>query len=158
MHISFFRRYRFVAASALILSIVPAVVPQVSSDDQVAATDTRTYLQRLDRLGFSGVVLVARGDKPILAEGASCVMRSDQLELVSGTKRWSASTANEATLTAHGFGTSRSKDIFWACLGAASPSGSVSSLRDRKLSLRGTGEFGRRNWSGSMLVLTVILT
>ncbi|HET6889581.1 MAG TPA: serine hydrolase domain-containing protein [Pyrinomonadaceae bacterium] len=69
MHISLLWRFRFVTASALILSIVPAVAPQVSSADQAAAADTRTYLQRLERLGFSGFVLVARGDKPVFAEG-----------------------------------------------------------------------------------------
>lgn len=88
MHISFFRRYRWVTASALILSIVPAVAPQVSSADQAAAADTRTYLQRLERLGFSGVVLVARGDKPIFAEGFGFADRE------RGT-RWTPATASD---------------------------------------------------------------
>ncbi|HKY28963.1 MAG TPA: serine hydrolase domain-containing protein [Pyrinomonadaceae bacterium] len=110
MHISFFRRYRFVTASALILSIVPTVAAQVSSAgrgaisqvssadqaaaaqvssaDQAAANDTRTYLQRLERLGFSGAVLVARGDKPIFAEGFGFADRE------RGT-RWTPTTVSD---------------------------------------------------------------
>jgi CubicO group peptidase (beta-lactamase class C family) len=37
--------------------------------DQAAAAATRTYLARLEKLGFAGVVLVARGDEPLFAEG-----------------------------------------------------------------------------------------
>ncbi|HKY29387.1 MAG TPA: serine hydrolase domain-containing protein, partial [Pyrinomonadaceae bacterium] len=99
MHISFFRRYRFVTVSALILSIVPTVAAQVSSPDQTAAAqvssadqtavaDTRTYLQRLEKLGFSGVVLIARADKPILAEGFGFADRE------RGT-RWTPATVSD---------------------------------------------------------------
>ena len=41
--------------------------PAVADESFVA--DTRAYLQRLGRLGFSGVVVVAHDGKPVLAEG-----------------------------------------------------------------------------------------
>jgi CubicO group peptidase (beta-lactamase class C family) len=41
---------------------------ELTPDAQFAA-DTRSYLQRLEKFGFSGVVLVARNGNPIFAQG-----------------------------------------------------------------------------------------
>jgi CubicO group peptidase (beta-lactamase class C family) len=92
LHIHFFQSSRL-GIAALILSIVPTVTAQVISTnkaaaDQAAAADTRSYLQRLEKLGFSGVVLVARGDKPVFAEGFGLADREH------GT-RWTPATVSD---------------------------------------------------------------
>ena len=85
MHSHFFHSLRI---AALILSILPAVAAQAGSTDQAAAADTRTYLQRLEKLGFSGVVLVARGDKTIFAEGFGLADRDHRT-------RWTPATVSD---------------------------------------------------------------
>ena len=56
--------------------------------DQAAVADTRTYLDRLEKLGFAGVVLVARGDEPLFAEGFGLADRERGL-------RWSPGTVSD---------------------------------------------------------------
>ena len=53
--------------------------------DKAAVAETRTYLERLERLGFAGAVLVARGNAPLLAEGYGLADRESGL-------RWSPAT------------------------------------------------------------------
>src|SRR5512143_1130898 len=55
------------------------------SADLAAVAETRTYLQRLEKLGFAGVVLVARGDEPLLAEGYGLADRERGLRWTPGT-------------------------------------------------------------------------
>jgi CubicO group peptidase (beta-lactamase class C family) len=50
-----------------------------------AVAETRTYLKRLEKLGFAGVVLVARGDEPLLAEGFGLADRERGLRWTPGT-------------------------------------------------------------------------
>ena len=52
----------------LVLALTSTALAQ-PTDDAKFATDTRDYLQRLEKLGFAGVVLVARSGGPVFAEG-----------------------------------------------------------------------------------------
>ena len=66
----------------------PDVAPGPATDpppDKAAVAETRTYLERLEKLGFAGVVLVARGNAPLLAEGYGLADRESGL-------RWSPAT------------------------------------------------------------------
>ena len=54
-------------------------------DNAAAVAETRTYLSRLERLGFAGVVLVARGDDPVFAEGFGLADRERGLRWTPGT-------------------------------------------------------------------------
>ncbi len=56
-----------------------------SPSDQAAIADTRTYLQRLEKLGFAGVVLIARGESPLFAEGFGLADRERNLRWTPGT-------------------------------------------------------------------------
>ena len=58
-----------------------------SAADNAAAADTRTYLSRLEKLGFAGVVLVARGNTPVFAEGFGLADREHGL-------RWTPATVS----------------------------------------------------------------
>jgi CubicO group peptidase (beta-lactamase class C family) len=55
------------------------------SADQTAVAETRTYLRRLEKLGFAGAVLVARGDDPLLAEGFGLADREHGVRWTPGT-------------------------------------------------------------------------
>jgi len=66
----------------------PGPIPGPAQDpppDKTAVAETRTYLERLENLGFAGVVLVARGNAPLLAEGYGLADRESGL-------RWSPAT------------------------------------------------------------------
>lgn len=56
-----------------------------SRSDQAAIADTRTYLQRLEKLGFAGVVLIARGESPLFAAGFGLADRERGLRWTPGT-------------------------------------------------------------------------
>lgn len=58
-----------------------------SDPDKTAIADTRTYLQRLEKLGFAGVVLVAKGATPLFAEGFGLADRERGL-------RWTPATVS----------------------------------------------------------------
>lgn len=64
----------------------PAPAP-ASAPDKAAIADTRTYLQRLEKLGFAGVVLVAKGGTPLFAEGFGLADRERGL-------RWTPATVS----------------------------------------------------------------
>jgi len=67
---------------------LPAPQPgPVPEPDKAAVAETRTYLLRLEKLGFAGAVLVARGDTPLLAQGFGLADRESGL-------RWSPATAS----------------------------------------------------------------
>jgi CubicO group peptidase (beta-lactamase class C family) len=59
----------------------------VPADTAAAVADTRTYLSRLQKLGFAGVVLVAKGDDPVFAEGFGLVDRERG-------RRWTPATVS----------------------------------------------------------------
>jgi CubicO group peptidase (beta-lactamase class C family) len=66
----------------------PAVNSTKAPDaDATAVADTRTYLKRLEKLGFAGVVLVAKGDTPLFAEGFGLADRERGL-------RWTPATVS----------------------------------------------------------------
>lgn len=69
-------------AAALVLAAAPA---SAQPDDAAFAADTRDYLERLETLGFAGVVLVARGDRPVLAEGYGLADRERGIRWTPGT-------------------------------------------------------------------------
>ena len=64
----------------------PAVNSTKAPDaDAAAVADTRTYLKRLEKLGFAGVVLVAKGDTPLFAEGFGLADREHGVRWTPGT-------------------------------------------------------------------------
>ncbi len=69
-------------AAAAADSAARAAAPDIAA---AAVADTRTYLSRLERLGFAGVVLVARGDDPVFAEGFGLADRERGLRWTPGT-------------------------------------------------------------------------
>ena len=48
-------------------------------------TETKTYLRRLEKLGFAGVVLVAKGDVPLMAEGFGLADREHGIRWTPGS-------------------------------------------------------------------------
>lgn len=67
------------------LGAAPADAPVAPSADGAAVAETRTYLRRLEKLGFAGVVLVARGDVPLVAEGFGLADREHGVRWTPGT-------------------------------------------------------------------------
>jgi len=63
----------------------PAVTAPQAADSSAAIADTRTYLRRLEKLGFAGVVLVASGEAPLLAEGFGLADRERALPWTPAT-------------------------------------------------------------------------
>ncbi len=63
----------------------PAAGAIAADADKAAAADTRTYLRRLEKLGFAGVVLVAKGDAPLFAEGFGLADREHGVRWTPGT-------------------------------------------------------------------------
>jgi CubicO group peptidase (beta-lactamase class C family) len=64
---------------------VPSAATIVADAGKAAADDTRTYLRRLEELGFAGVVLVAKGDEPLFAEGFGLADREHGVRWTPGT-------------------------------------------------------------------------
>jgi CubicO group peptidase (beta-lactamase class C family) len=56
-------------AVLLFAGLPAAVAAQAPLLDDAFVADTKAYLSRLERLGFSGVVLVAEAGEPVIAEG-----------------------------------------------------------------------------------------
>lgn len=63
----------------------PPATALVSDADKAAVADTRTYLRRLEKLGFAGVVLVAKGETPLFAEGFGLADREHGVGWTPGT-------------------------------------------------------------------------
>jgi CubicO group peptidase (beta-lactamase class C family) len=63
----------------------PRAAAMAADADQVAIADSLTYLKRLEKLGFAGVVLVAKGDTPLLAEGFGLADREHGVRWTPGT-------------------------------------------------------------------------
>jgi CubicO group peptidase (beta-lactamase class C family) len=62
--------------------------PAIAADagaDKAAVAETEVYLRRLEKLGFAGVVLVARGDAPLFAEGFGLADREHGMRWTTGT-------------------------------------------------------------------------
>jgi CubicO group peptidase (beta-lactamase class C family) len=70
-------------------SLTPARLAYASEKtpdpNAAAVADTRTYLRRLEKLGFAGVVLVAKGDVPLFAEGFGLADREHGVRWTPGT-------------------------------------------------------------------------
>jgi CubicO group peptidase (beta-lactamase class C family) len=66
---------------------VPAAISTkaLGADAAAAIADTRTYLTRLEKLGFAGVVLVAKGDEPLFAAGFGLADREHGVRWTPGT-------------------------------------------------------------------------
>lgn len=62
-----------------------ALSPASSNFDRAAVAETMTYLKRLEKLGFAGVVLVARGEAPLFAEGFGLADRERNIRWTPGT-------------------------------------------------------------------------
>ncbi|HMA53922.1 MAG TPA: serine hydrolase domain-containing protein, partial [Acidobacteriota bacterium] len=75
--------------SSQISSATPANLAPARGQSSDAVTksvaETRTYLKRLEKLGFAGVVLVAKGDEPLFAEGFGLADREHGMRWTTGT-------------------------------------------------------------------------
>ncbi len=80
-------RSRLAILPALLALILGAGTTARAQDGDFAA-DTRAYLAKLEKLGFAGVVLVARTEAPILAEGYGLADRERGL-------RWTPATVSD---------------------------------------------------------------
>lgn len=70
----------------LTLGLAVAAAPTLAQPDDTAfAADTRDYLERLEAFGFAGVVLVARGERPLVAEGYGLADRERGIPWTPGT-------------------------------------------------------------------------
>lgn len=99
MKASRFRSLAPLALSVLIAPAWPAVAPAqeatpapppaaaaaAPAPDATFAADTHDYLSRLQAWGFSGVVLVARGETPLLAQGYGLADRERGIPWTPGT-------------------------------------------------------------------------
>ncbi len=82
-----------VAAPAFADSGTPSSLPvrlapssgQSPDPNAAAVAETKTYLRRLEKLGFAGVVLVAKGDVPLFAEGFGLADREHSVRWTPGT-------------------------------------------------------------------------
>ncbi len=79
-----------VGLSAVTREAEPQAAPSVRlaptpEEEKTAVSDTRNYLKRLEKLGFAGAGLVAKGDTPLLAEGIGLADRERRLPWSPGT-------------------------------------------------------------------------
>lgn len=89
--------------TALVLSSALLVGPSVlaqPTDDARFAADTRDYLQRLETVGFAGVVLVARNGVPLVAEGFGLADRERGIPWTPATISSTGSITKQFTATA----------------------------------------------------------
>jgi CubicO group peptidase (beta-lactamase class C family) len=94
------RSVRSIFIGTVFIAAALAVASSAGSDpgqDKAAVADTRTYLQRLEKLGFAGVVLVARGDAPLLAEGFGLADRERGLRWTPATVSCTGSITKQFT-------------------------------------------------------------
>lgn len=68
-----------------------------SEPDKAAIADTKTYLRRLEKLGFAGVVLVAKGGTPLFAEGFGLADRERGLRWTPATVSCTGSITKQFT-------------------------------------------------------------
>ena len=104
------QRSAYVLLAGMILAALAVALPaassagartaSVSSDankDKAAINDTRTYLKRLEKLGFAGVVLVAKSGTPLLAEGFGLADRERGLRWTPATVSCTGSITKQFT-------------------------------------------------------------
>ena len=70
---------------ASVQTTAPAAVSTKAFDADAAVADTKTYLKRLENLGFAGVVLVAEGDRTLLRRGFGLADREPGVRWTPGT-------------------------------------------------------------------------
>jgi CubicO group peptidase (beta-lactamase class C family) len=94
----------FAVFAALAVSQVTAPGPRLgqnaapaSDQNRAAITDTRTYLERLEKLGFAGVVLVAKAGVPLVAEGYGLADRERGLRWTPATVSCTGSITKQFT-------------------------------------------------------------
>lgn len=75
----------------------PAAASSDADKDRAAIADTRTYLQRLERLGFAGVVLVGKAGTPLFAEGFGLADRERGLRWTPATVSCTGSITKQFT-------------------------------------------------------------
>ncbi len=78
----------------------PGAAAVVADAGKAAVVDTLTYLKRLEKLGFAGVVLVAKGDTPLLAEGFGLADREKGRRWTPATVSCSGSITKQFTAAA----------------------------------------------------------
>ena len=95
------RLIAFAALATLAVSQAASPGPRplhpASDPDKAAIADTRTYLKRLEKLGFAGVVLVAKGGAPLFAEGFGLADRERSLRWTPATVSCSGSITKRFT-------------------------------------------------------------
>lgn len=78
----------WIATLPALLALILGTGTTARAQDGDFAADTRAYLTQLEKLGFAGVVLVARAGSPILAEGYGLADRERGL-------RWTPATVSD---------------------------------------------------------------
>jgi CubicO group peptidase (beta-lactamase class C family) len=95
------RLIAFAALATLAVSQAASPGPRplhpASDPDKAAIADTLTYLQRLEKLGFAGVVLVAKGGAPLFAEGFGLADRERGLRWTPATVSCTGSITKQFT-------------------------------------------------------------
>jgi CubicO group peptidase (beta-lactamase class C family) len=87
-------------AVLIALAVSPSPRPAAASDtdkEKAAISDTRTYFKRLEKLGFAGVVLVAKGGAPLFAEGFGLADRERGLRWTPATVSCAGSITKQFT-------------------------------------------------------------
>lgn len=80
--------------------LVPAAAVYAQADPAKFVADTRDYLQRLEKLGFAGVVLIARNGTPLLAEGYGPADRERKVPWTPATVSCTGSITKQFTAAA----------------------------------------------------------
>lgn len=78
--------HRTVRKAAFLLALAPAATRPALTQD--FATETRSYLSKLEKLGFSGVIVIKRGAETVLAQGYGLANREQ-------ARPWSPSTVSD---------------------------------------------------------------
>lgn len=92
---------RCLTAALCILALAfPLAAPASARVDAAFATDTRAYLSRLEKLGFSGSVMIAVGDEVLVAEGYGQARRAPAAPWTTGTVSTIGSITKQFTAAA----------------------------------------------------------
>jgi CubicO group peptidase (beta-lactamase class C family) len=85
------------AISQMAAHVARPGVGAADDTDKSAAVDTRTHLSRLEKLGFAGVVLVAKNGAPVFAEGFGLADRERGLRWTPATVSCTGSITKQFT-------------------------------------------------------------
>src|SRR5689334_17468109 len=94
------RFWRRILALAALVACLGAGRAAAEGPDAQFLADTRSYFGRLEKLGFAGVVLVAKDGAPLLAEGYGLADREHGVRWSPGTVSCLGSLTKQFTAAA----------------------------------------------------------